>query len=92
MDRVETQIIWQLSNIMNPSRVIDHWQHLKQNIFIPLQLNDTGYDIRANIWPERASGYWMKNGRVENAGYVDASVPFAAGGLYSTVEGLQQNA
>ena len=67
---------------------LDYATFLKRNIFIPLQLNQTGYDIRADILPERASGYWMRNGRVENAGYVDASIPFAAGGLYSTVGDL----
>jgi CubicO group peptidase (beta-lactamase class C family) len=66
----------------------DYPSFLKQNILSPLQLDDTGYDIRPEILPRRASGYWMKNGRLENAGYVDASVPFAAGGLYSTVEDL----
>lgn len=66
----------------------DYPTFLKQNIFIPLQLNQTGYDFRADILPERASGYRIRNGRVENAGYVDASIPFAAGGLYSTVSDL----
>ena len=30
----------------------------------------------------------IKNGRPENVGYFDASIPFAAGGLYSTVGDL----
>src|ERR1044071_5299964 len=67
---------------------LDYATFLKRNIFNPLQLNQTGYDIRSDILPQRASGYWMRNGRVENAGYVDASIPFAAGGLYSTVGDL----
>jgi CubicO group peptidase (beta-lactamase class C family) len=67
---------------------LDYATFLKQNIFIPLQLNQTGFDVRAKILPERASGYWIRNGQVENAGYVDASIPFAAGGLYSTVGDL----
>jgi len=67
---------------------LDYSMFLDRNIFVPLQLKNTGYDIRANILPGRASGYWMRNGRMENAGYVDASIPFAAGGLYSTVGDL----
>ena len=67
---------------------LDYGAFLNRNIFVPLQLNNTGYDSRANILPERASGYWMRNGRVENAGYVDVSIPYAAGGLYSTVSDL----
>ena len=67
---------------------LDYPTFLNRNIFTPLQLNQTGYDIRSHILPERASGYWIRNGRVENAGYVDASIPFAAGGLYSTIGDL----
>ena len=53
-----------------------------------MQLKNTGYDLRSDILPKRASGYWTRNGRLENAGYVDASIPYAAGGLYSTVGDL----
>lgn len=63
---------------------------LRQNIFLPLQLNATGYDERSLILLERAGGYWIKDSNPENAGYVDASVPFAAGSLYSTVQDLYQ--
>ena len=66
----------------------DYATFLKRSIFTPLQLNDTGYDVRADILPGRASGYRVKDGKPENAGYVDASIPFAAGGLYSTVRDL----
>jgi D-alanyl-D-alanine carboxypeptidase len=68
----------------------DYASFLKQSIFTPLLLNDTGYDMRSQILPGRASGYRVKDGRLENAGYVDASVPFAAGGIYSTVRDLYQ--
>jgi CubicO group peptidase (beta-lactamase class C family) len=67
---------------------LDYASFLRENIFAPLQMNDTGYDLRAAILSERASGYWVKQGKPENAGYVDASIPFAAGGLYSTVRDL----
>jgi D-alanyl-D-alanine carboxypeptidase len=66
----------------------DYASFLKQSIFAPLSMNDTGYDARSNILRARASGYRVRDGRPENASYVDASVPFAAGGLYSTVRDL----
>ena len=62
--------------------------YLRRNIFEPLHLRDTGYDLAEHILAERAAGYMMKDGRWLNATRVDASVPFSAGGLYSTVEDL----
>lgn len=67
---------------------VDYASFLRQNILTLLQLNDTGLDVQSEILRERASGYWVKSGKLENAEYVDASVPFAAGGLYSTVRDL----
>jgi CubicO group peptidase (beta-lactamase class C family) len=69
---------------------LDYASFLKQSVLTTLQLNDTGYDVLSNILPERATGYWIKNGKPENAEYFDASVPYAAGGLYSTVRDLYQ--
>jgi CubicO group peptidase (beta-lactamase class C family) len=68
----------------------DYASFLQQNIFTPLKLNDTGYDVRSNILPGRANGYRFKNGKLENAAYVDVSIPFAAGGIYSTVRDLYE--
>ena len=60
---------------------------LKENIFAPLKMNDTGYDS-GQILTNRASGYSRKGETIVNAGYADKNIPFAAGGLYSTVEDL----
>lgn len=60
---------------------------LQANIFTPLQMNNTGYDVSFRILPKRAAGY-QKWGVYENASYIDMSIPYAAGSLYSTVEDL----
>ncbi|HEY2014790.1 MAG TPA: serine hydrolase [Bryobacteraceae bacterium] len=61
---------------------------LKENIFTPLGMKDTGYDSNSEIIPRRAAGYAAgKNGAV-NAGFVHMSIPFSAGALYSTTEDL----
>lgn len=60
---------------------------LKENIFAPLKMNDTGYDF-GQILPHRASGYSRRGSETVNAAYTDHRIPFAAGGLYSTVEDL----
>jgi CubicO group peptidase (beta-lactamase class C family) len=46
---------------------------------------DTGYYNNRMVLKNRASGY---SSTAANAAYVDMSVPYAAGGLYSTVEDL----
>ncbi|MEZ4778573.1 MAG: serine hydrolase [Flavobacteriaceae bacterium] len=65
-------------------------QLLKENILVPLKMNNTGYDHHRTILKNRASGYQRKwNGTVLlNAPYLDMSVPYAAGAIYSTVEDL----
>jgi CubicO group peptidase (beta-lactamase class C family) len=58
---------------------------LQLNIFEPLGMANTGYDHNRDILPDRAQGY---SNSITNADYIDMSVPYAAGGLYSTVEDL----
>ena len=63
-------------------------QVLQENIFTPLNMNNTGYDHNRPLLKNRANGY-EKNGRhYVNADFIDMSVPYAAGALYSTVEDL----
>lgn len=63
-------------------------QVLQDNIFTPLRMNNTGYEHHRTLLMYRASGY-DKNGRnYVNASFLDMSVPYAAGALYSTVEDL----
>jgi CubicO group peptidase (beta-lactamase class C family) len=61
---------------------------LKNNIFAPLGMSDSGYDTARNILKERASGYDMIDGHLANADFIDMSIPFSAGGIYSTVEDM----
>ena len=61
---------------------------LKENIFVPLGMKDSGFDHYADILPKRASGYQQDLAGVVNAPYLDMALPYAAGSLYSTVEDL----
>ncbi|MEA5598815.1 serine hydrolase domain-containing protein [Rivularia sp. UHCC 0363] len=56
---------------------------LKDNIFVPLQMVDSGYDHNNG---DLAIGY--RDQTSVPADFVDMSIPYAAGGLYSTVEDL----
>jgi CubicO group peptidase (beta-lactamase class C family) len=61
---------------------------LRENIFKPLGMNNTDYDVNSSIIKHRASGYTRGANGIANADYINMTIPFAAGGLYSTVEDL----
>lgn len=61
---------------------------IQQNILIPLEMKDSGYDTNIDILPKRASGYAPGPKGPENAQYVNMSNTYSAGGLYSTTEDL----
>ena len=63
-------------------------QFVRENIFAPLKMNDTGYDHTDAIIKHRARGYSRAGERLVNAAYMDMSIPHAAGALYSTVGDL----
>jgi CubicO group peptidase (beta-lactamase class C family) len=63
-------------------------QALRENILDPLGMKDTGYDRHGTILKRRAAGYVKAPTGYENAPYLDMSIPYAAGSLYSTVEDL----
>jgi len=59
---------------------------LKQNIFLPLKMRDSGYDPRRN--EALAIGYYTPGDRPVPAPPIEPSASFAAGGLYSTTRDL----
>jgi len=63
-------------------------QVLKKKIFDPLNMKDSGYDHHNVILKKRAEGYEKTFDGYVNAPYLDMSLPYAAGSLYSTVEDL----
>lgn len=63
-------------------------QALKDRILDPLGMKNTGYDHHANLIEKRASGYQKTPDGYVNAPYLDMSIPYAAGSMYSTVEDL----
>jgi CubicO group peptidase (beta-lactamase class C family) len=61
---------------------------LQEAIFAPLGMKDSGYDRNATVMERRAGGYTVTKAGVEHAQYVDMSLPYAAGALYSTTQDL----
>ena len=58
---------------------------LQQNILEPVQMENTGYDHNDG---SLATGYTGFHANWAEPDYLDMTIPFAAGGLYSTIEDL----
>ena len=61
---------------------------MTERIFKPLGMTNTGYDHHSTLLEKRASGYQKTPDGYVNAAYLDMSIPYAAGSIYSTVEDL----
>lgn len=59
---------------------------LRERIFEPLKMVNTGYDNTTALLSGRAAGYSRRGDTITNAAYLDMSIPHGAGALYSTVE------
>lgn len=63
-------------------------QFLQQHIFGPLGMKKSGYDSSHPTAKNHAQGYDDNEGSYKPAQYVNMTVPYSAGALYSTVQGL----
>ena len=63
-------------------------QVLQEKIFTPLNMNNSGVEHTGTVIKNKASGYYRTGNTFQNANYVDMSVPFSAGAIYSTVEDM----
>jgi CubicO group peptidase (beta-lactamase class C family) len=61
---------------------------LRDEIFAPLGMTDTGYDWSEPLLARRASGYARRDQGLVNARFLDMQQPYSAGSLYSTVGDL----
>jgi CubicO group peptidase (beta-lactamase class C family) len=61
---------------------------LRERIFDPAGMHDTGYDSTAPLLAKRAWGYDATLDGYRNTSYIDMSLPYSAGSLYSTAEDL----
>ena len=61
---------------------------LRDRIYAPLGMADSGYAADTPIIARRARGYIRHDGRYENAGFIDMSIPVGAGSQYGTARDL----
>jgi CubicO group peptidase (beta-lactamase class C family) len=63
-------------------------QALKEYILDPAGMKNSGYDHHDTLISKRATGYVKTENGYNNSAYLDMSIPYAAGSMYSTVEDL----
>lgn len=61
---------------------------LRKNVLEPAGMKETGCDSNTAIVPNRAVGYFAIKDGFAPATYIDMSVPFSAGNMYSTTRDL----
>jgi len=63
-------------------------EFMKENIFDPLGMKNTGLYDNREVLQHVAQGYSEEGEKLVNAQYIDMSIPSGAGALYSTVEDM----
>ena len=63
-------------------------QALKEYILDPAGMKNSGYDHHDTLIPKRATGYAKTENGYTNSAYLDMSIPYSAGSMYSTAEDL----
>jgi CubicO group peptidase (beta-lactamase class C family) len=62
--------------------------YLRENLFIPAGMKDTGMDDVRRLLPNRVRGYEIDGGETVNAPFLDVSSRFGGGGLTGTAPDL----
>ncbi len=63
-------------------------EFLKDNVFEPLGMKNSGVDDNRTILSNKATGYYLNDESLIQCGYVDMNPVFSSGGMYSTVEDM----
>jgi CubicO group peptidase (beta-lactamase class C family) len=77
-----------LSYIIEIASNISYEEYLKENIFQPLGMNNTGQDNARDVFPNRASGYTTMDGKYIHYDLQNIHNTYGAGCLHSTTDDL----
>ena len=81
---------FQLAQIIEELSGKPYGTFLREQIFDPLKMNDTGEDRQAPILAHRASGYRRVGEKLEHALPIDMPLLTGGGNLYSTIDDLSK--
>jgi len=79
-----------LGHIITKASGVPYMDYLREHILGPAGMNDTGYDSHSEVIKKRATGYSPPVGNLHNSRFIDMSLPYSAGALYSTVDDLSK--
>jgi CubicO group peptidase (beta-lactamase class C family) len=74
-----------LSYVIEKASGQSYESFIAENIFLPLNMKNSGYDHHEIVLENRAAGYILTDEGLRNAPYIDMSIPSGGGALYSTV-------
>lgn len=77
-----------LGYLIEKISALSYQDFVVSHIFKPLGMMDSGYDSHSEIILHRASGYIVSLNGLCNADYLDMSIPYSAGSLYSTTQDM----
>lgn len=77
-----------LGHVIERASGVPYERFVSENILAPLKLADTGFDQNGLILKRRAVGYALRGESLVAAPFVDMTVPYSAGGMYSTAADL----
>jgi CubicO group peptidase (beta-lactamase class C family) len=77
-----------LGHIIERASGKSYGDFLRENIFRPLGMKNTDMDVNSVVLKNRAAGYTRGPQGIVNAEYINMTIPFAAGALYSTTEDM----
>lgn len=63
-------------------------QNLQENIFSPLGMTNSGLESSDKTYENKAKGYTSTFGEFKPARFLEMTIPFSAGSIYSTVEDM----
>jgi CubicO group peptidase (beta-lactamase class C family) len=61
---------------------------LQENILTPLEMSNSGYENTGKVYDNYAKGYENLFGEFKPAKFLDMTIPYSAGSMYSTVEDM----
>ena len=74
-----------LELLIEKSSNMSYPKFMKENIFRPLSMDDSGVYNDFHLTPNKASGYYLSNYEIIPCEYVNMNIISASGGLYSTI-------
>jgi CubicO group peptidase (beta-lactamase class C family) len=77
-----------LGMVIEKAAGMPYVQFVQRRLLTPLRMKDSGFDDAKLVLAKRAAGYQRTAKGLENGEPVDASVPWSAGGFYSTTRDL----